>query len=298
MGVAVDKFLKLAKVESSAADTSDSEPVTSDGSGLNPVDADAGSEDSDGDQDKNKSYNVDSVRSSFYEEFEKSGKGIGGPYVKELWSDFLICEDDSKSPGSIWKVPYSVDSRGLVSFGVWSQVKQQYVAATNPEQGYIMLAVKNNDDQNIAGKPHGFTPVVSDKGTCKACGKGPAAAIHKDSTGKPLPWKKPGSKVAASGVIVRFIGSAEAGPLSRLVWALADTTKPYGDVIYADPGWQEDKKKRYPLNTAARVRAAWSYISMSANQEPYTAEQVSKIEAAIKAAGAKFKIEFSDDSGK
>src|SRR6185312_5147778 len=35
---------------------------------------------------------------------------------------------------------------------------------------------------------------------------------------------------------------------------------PYGDVAYADPGYQSDKKKRYPIDSADHVRAAWSYI--------------------------------------
>jgi phage head maturation protease len=73
-----------------------------------------------------------------------------------------------------------------------------------------------------------------------------------------------------------------------------DPKKPYGDVVYADPGYQDDKKKRYPLDTEAHVRAAWSYISMPKNQEPYTAEQVAAIKGRIRAAAKKFDIELSE----
>ena len=70
---------------------------------------------------------------------------------------------------------------------------------------------------------------------------------------------------------------------------------PYGsDADYADPGWQKDGKKRYPLNTASRVKAAWSYINVKANQEPYTANQVARIKAKIKKAAKKFDINISE----
>jgi HK97 family phage prohead protease len=69
---------------------------------------------------------------------------------------------------------------------------------------------------------------------------------------------------------------------------------PYGNVQYADPGYQEDGVKRYPLDSEAHCRAAWSYINMPKNQKPYTAEQVSQIKSRIKAAGKKYGITFED----
>jgi HK97 family phage prohead protease len=80
---------------------------------------------------------------------------------------------------------------------------------------------------------------------------------------------------------------------------VADPKTPYGpksEVTYADPGYQEDGKARYPLDTADHVRAAWSYINMPKNAAKYTAEQVAKIKARIKAAGKKFGVEFSDEA--
>lgn len=68
--------------------------------------------------------------------------------------------------------------------------------------------------------------------------------------------------------------------------------KPYGDVDYADPGYQKDGKKRYPLDTKEHVKAAWSYINMPKNAEKYTSEQLSKIKSKIKAAAKKFGIEL------
>ena len=71
---------------------------------------------------------------------------------------------------------------------------------------------------------------------------------------------------------------------------------PYGwDVPYADPGYQADKVKRYPLDSEKHVRAAWNYIHHEDNAAKYTAEQLAAIKARIKAAGKEYGIKFSDD---
>ena len=66
-----------------------------------------------------------------------------------------------------------------------------------------------------------------------------------------------------------------------------DGKKPYGDVEYADPGYQEDGKKRYPIDTEAHIRAAWSYIHQKKNADEYTAEQLAAIKRRIVAAWKK-----------
>lgn len=66
--------------------------------------------------------------------------------------------------------------------------------------------------------------------------------------------------------------------------ASAAKKEPYGNVTYADPGYQADKKKRYPIDTEAHIRAAYSYISQPKNAGEYTPAQVSKIKARIIAA--------------
>jgi phage head maturation protease len=75
---------------------------------------------------------------------------------------------------------------------------------------------------------------------------------------------------------------------------MADPKKPYGDVEYADPGYQKDGKKRYPL-TADKVMAAWSYINQADNASQYTAEQLKAIKGRIKAAMKKFGHDVSSD---
>lgn len=69
--------------------------------------------------------------------------------------------------------------------------------------------------------------------------------------------------------------------LKDLIAHAGDGKKPYGDVPYADPGYQKDKKKRYPLDTETHIRAAWSYINQANSQKMYSSDQVDKIKAKI-----------------
>lgn len=74
---------------------------------------------------------------------------------------------------------------------------------------------------------------------------------------------------------------------------MADKT-PYGDVAYADPGYQKDGKKRYPIDTADHVRAAWSYINQADNAAQYSAEHLAAIKGRIRAAAKRMGIEIAD----
>lgn len=76
---------------------------------------------------------------------------------------------------------------------------------------------------------------------------------------------------------------------------MADKT-PYGDVLYADPGYREGVK-RYPVNNPDHVRAAWAYVNMPKNAAFYSAEQLKKIKDNIKAAAKKYGIQISDGDG-
>lgn len=75
----------------------------------------------------------------------------------------------------------------------------------------------------------------------------------------------------------------------------SDPKKPYGDVSYADPGYQKDGKKRYPLDTKAHIKSAWSYINQKDNAAQYTAAQLKLIRGRIKAAAKRVGIDISAD---
>lgn len=85
--------------------------------------------------------------------------------------------------------------------------------------------------------------------------------------------------------------------MSTILDERATAKEPYGPASqahYADPGYQADKQKRYPLDSADHCRAAWSYINMPKNAAKYTPEQLAAIKGRIKAAGDKYGISFAD----
>ena len=73
----------------------------------------------------------------------------------------------------------------------------------------------------------------------------------------------------------------------------ASSSKPYGDVKYADP-----KNGKYPIDTEEHAKAAWSYINQAKNASAYPLNGVtlSEVKAAIMAACKKFGIDVADDS--
>ncbi len=70
---------------------------------------------------------------------------------------------------------------------------------------------------------------------------------------------------------------------------------PYGDVEYADPGYQDDGKKRYPLD-AKHIHAAIAYFSKAKNRAQYSATQVKSMWGKIKSAARKHGVDMSDDT--
>lgn len=74
-----------------------------------------------------------------------------------------------------------------------------------------------------------------------------------------------------------------------------DGKTPYGNVTYADPGYQKDGKKRYPIDTKAHAKAALAYINKPGNASKYSSKQLATIKSKIKAACKKFGVKVSDD---
>lgn len=90
--------------------------------------------------------------------------------------------------------------------------------------------------------------------------------------------KQIGATAEEAGVLRKFFGWIFKAKDSK------DSDKPYGDVAYADPGYQADGKKRYPIDTEAHIRAAWNYINKPKNAAKYKSDEVSRIKAKIVAA--------------
>ena len=109
--------------------------------------------------------------------------------------------------------------------------------------------------------------------------------------------------MSASTVLPLTAGHSTVIPMSEAEFGLCELDdtgapviaadkSPYGDVDYADPGYQEDKKKRYPVDTEKHIRAANSYIGQKGNAAKYSPEQVAHIKSKI-ASAWKAKIDKS-----
>jgi hypothetical protein len=212
------------------------------------------------------SYNVDSVRQAW----QKSGLDGNGsrpldpdndgdddgppmrswnrPWIKEMWSDFLIVECDD---GDLFKVPFEVDDNGVVDFDDPTPVKTQYVAI-----GGDAMVGSDIDDGDLQR-------MVNMTSSCYA---------------------------NASDRILLSVGEYRSAVEKFLILANSQSKGPYGDVAYADP-----KNKKYPVDTAAHVRAAWSYISQAANAKNYSSADLAAIKGRIRTAAKKFNIEISGD---
>jgi hypothetical protein len=79
------------------------------------------------------SVNLDKVRQSFYADDDTArqlrGEVGGWPWVREVYNDFVVVDDDE---GSLYRIPWSEDSAkpGEVSWGEPSKVRVEYVAAS------------------------------------------------------------------------------------------------------------------------------------------------------------------------
>lgn len=89
------------------------------------------------------------------------------------------------------------------------------------------------------------------------------------------------------------VSARDAVTSAREARAARDDSKPYGDVEYADP-----KNGKYPIDTKAHVKAAWSYINMPKNAEQYPMNGVTldSVKSKIKAAAKKFGIDISEEN--
>ena len=94
-------------------------------------------------------------------------------------------------------------------------------------------------------------------------------------------------KIAESGATLiaaarTAIATAE-GALEKVQSKAIEST-PFVAAEYADPGYQTDGKKRYPIDTERHIRAAWNFIHRPNNARRYTAVQLFDIKAKIIAA--------------
>jgi phage head maturation protease len=94
------------------------------------------------------------------------------------------------------------------------------------------------------------------------------------------------TKAPAAGAAERVIAEI-ADALARSEAAVGksgESPEAADGVEHADPGYQPDGKKRYPIDSERHIRAAWHFIHQPGNAQRYTAEQLAAIKARIVAA--------------
>jgi len=89
-----------------------------------------------------------------------------------------------------------------------------------------------------------------------------------------------------------ILAPEEVGLFGRLIAKLAGRStgtqapskadnKSYREVEHADPGYQEDGEKRYPIDTEEHIRAAWNYIHQKRNAVKYSPDELMAIKRRI-----------------
>jgi hypothetical protein len=183
-------------------------------------------------------------------------------WVREVWTTYLIVGEGYGSGGKLYKIPYTVDTSGEVTFEAPALVKTEYVVI---EDSALDGGEELTDEE--------------------------LQSLMEMSDGR---LQVKGQEEVALSNLHRVLSLAQPGSALAKVLALAADLTPYGKVTYADPGYQADKQKRYPIDTAEHCRAAWSYINQERNSSKYTATQLRTIKNKIKAAATKCGITISD----
>jgi hypothetical protein len=120
-----------------------------------------------------------------------------------------------------------------------------------------------------------------------ACGVPQHRHLAKAEAGKCLEARKsaPADAPAVTAVAtakqdVAAAAAPEVGNRQKADWSATSDS----EVAYADPGYQPDGVKRYPIDTERHIRAAWNYINKPGNARKYTTDQFARVRAAIIAA--------------
>jgi hypothetical protein len=98
---------------------------------------------------------------------------------------------------------------------------------------------------------------------------------------------------ASMSEMANELGSQRWADFPYSKWLSSTPKKPYGNVTYADPGYQSDGKARYPLDSEDHCRAAWSYINMPKNASKYSSSQLAAIKGRIRAALKRYGAQIS-----
>ena len=176
-----------------------------------------------------------------------TGFSIGGSYVGDLWKD-------ADNPGVKWYTAAPVEG-SLVD------------NPANPDAHFSLIKADGSTEERSFAAPAADVLREAEvtwlrKLVERAFGKAAVAAPTEIDPDMPVPA---GKACKAHGVV----DCAKCAKVAKGGDAPGDGDKPYGDVEYADNGLQADGKKRYPIDTAEHIRAAWNYINKPKNSAKY-----------------------------
>ncbi len=95
-----------------------------------------------------------------------------------------------------------------------------------------------------------------------------------------------GVREALRSMLGEYVAEAATPAVSKRGAGLSDD----GGRVYADPGYQTDKKQRHDITTKVKAKAAYAYLSVPGNAKAYTGPQLKRVMGRIKAALKKFGV--------
>jgi hypothetical protein len=98
------------------------------------------------------------------------------------------------------------------------------------------------------------------------------------------------ARPAEPNTIVGTPAKSESAPICSVEMnesapeASAKPGETHNIIHFADPGFQPDGKKRYPIDTEQEIRTTWTHIIKTRNAKKYTGDQLNRMKTAIIAA--------------
>lgn len=211
--------------------------------------------------------------------------------IRDSWTDARGADVDPDELDSLLYGGRSVDSGRLPLNRVLREVKLHELGpVANPAYTDTAIAVRSDEevqaDRNALLAEYKRTMVPSERSGASDGDNDADDTLEFDHFATDIPVREDGLPDVADP-------DYEANETDGR--AAKDPQEPYGAVKYADPGYQDDKKKRYPLDTKEHADAAWKYINKQANADKYSSGDLAKVKAAIKTAAKKFGIAIDDE---
>lgn len=181
-----------------------------------------------------------------------------------------------------------------VSDDQFEGVIRKVATSTEGVSGWVgvLKAGQTRDDINSPGDDTGN---ADDQGEGEGADASPDEAGENNGSNKTtkVAKKKPGAAVQDDGENQDAGTGGGEGPATttaaKVDGAVEGDYGAHDQAHYADPGYQKDKKPRYPLMKGGvwseeRIRAAWSYINVTANADKYSGADRDRIKANITSA--------------